>query len=172
MGPAYHPYITLAMQSVRHYLAEGTPLPCPDKLPDDMKLTSCVFVSIKKVGKLRGCIGTLTPNRENLALEIIHNAISAATKDPRFDPIDPDELDQLTLTIDVLSPLEKISDSSELDCKKFGLILKHGDKQGVLLPNLDNIETIREQIETCLKKGGIKKGEPYEMYRFEVKRFT
>jgi AmmeMemoRadiSam system protein A len=110
-----HPefYVRLAIQAIRHYLAEGAPPPCPSKLPDGMDRKSGVFVSIKKKEnhELRGCIGTVTPTQKNLAEEIIHNAISAATRDPRFAAISTNELDSLEFSVDVLTPLEAIKDA-------------------------------------------------------------
>ena len=166
-----HPYVTLAIQSVQHYLEHGVPLPCPENLPEDLQEPKGAFVSIKNGMKLRGCIGELTPTHDNLAIEIIQNAVSAASRDPRFSPVSWDELPNLTFSVDVLSPLEKVEDVSKLDCKQFGLTVKSGDKQGVLLPDLDGVDTVAEQLRICLKKGGIDESEPYEMYRFEVERY-
>lgn len=166
-----HPFVTLAIQSVRHFLEHGFTLPCPENLSEDLLQPKGAFVSIKNGIKLRGCIGELTPTHENLAIEIIQNAVSAATRDPRFSPVSSDEIADLTFSVDVLTPLEKVDDISQLDCKKFGLTVKAGDKQGVLLPDLDGVDTIAEQLRICLKKGRIDENEPYEMYRFEVVRY-
>ncbi len=166
-----HPYVQLAFQSVRHYLEHGVPLPCPENLTDDLLQTKGAFVTIKNGLELRGCIGELIPTHENLAIEIIKNAVSAASRDPRFSPISKDEITDLTFSVDVLAPLEKVADVSELDCKKFGLIVTSGDKQGVLLPDLEGIDTVAEQLRICLKKGGIDASEAYEMQRFEVERY-
>jgi len=171
MGTNIHPFIKLAIQSVRHYLEHGVPLPCPENLTDDLLQPKGAFVSIKNNGKLRGCIGELTPTRENLAIEIIQNAVSAASRDPRFAPISRDEITDLTFSVDVLTPLEKVDDVSQLDCKKFGLTVKAGDKQGVLLPDLEGIDSVADQLRICLKKGGIDQSKSYEMYRFEVERY-
>jgi AmmeMemoRadiSam system protein A len=166
-----HPYVTLAIQAVQHYLDHGVPLPCPDNLAENMKDPKSVFVSIKNGSKLRGCIGDLTPSQNTLAKEIIHNATSAANRDPRFPPVTLDELPDLTFSVDVLTPLEKVEDVSELDCKQYGLAVKTGKRLGVLLPDLDGVDNVAEQLRICLKKGGIDKDEPIEMYRFEVVRY-
>lgn len=166
-----HPYVTLAIQSVRHYLEHGVPLPCPEDLTDDLLQPKGAFVSIKNGRKLRGCIGELNPTHDNLAIEIIQNAVSAASRDPRFAPVSSKELAGLTFSVDVLTPLEKVNDVSQLDCKKFGLTVKSGNKQGVLLPDLEGVDSVADQIRICLKKGGIDESESYEMYRFEVERY-
>ncbi len=166
-----HPYINLAFEAVRHYLEQESHLPCPEDLTGDLKEKAGTFVSIKKGKELRGCIGTLTPNQPSLAQEIIHNAVSAATGDPRFSAVSEKELNDLTFSIDVLTPPEKIADPSELDCKRYGVVVKCGERQGVLLPDLEAIDTVERQIEVCLKKGGIGNNEKYELFRFEVKRY-
>jgi len=166
-----HPYVELAMQSVRHYLEHGIPLPCPNHLPGDFQEPRAVFVSIKNGQQLRGCIGNLSPAHDTLAGEIIHNAISAAARDPRFSAVTQDELPELTFSVDVLTPLEKVEDLSELDPDKYGLMVQYGEKQGVLLPDLDGVNTVADQLRICLKKGRIDPDDPYEMYRFEVQRY-
>ena len=168
-----HPFARLATQAIRHYLAEGAPPSCPSKLPNGMDQKSGVFVSIKKKEnrELRGCIGTVTPTQKNLAEEIIHNAISAATRDPRFAAISTNELDSLEFSVDVLTPPEPVKDASELDPKRYGLSIRYEKQQGILLPDLEGIDTVEKQIELCLKKGNIPKDRPYQMYRFEVERY-
>jgi AmmeMemoRadiSam system protein A len=166
-----HPYVTLALQSVRHYLEQGVPLPCPQDLPEDMRDPRSVFVTIKNGPDLRGCIGDLTPFHDTLANEIIHNAINAGIRDPRFPPVSLVEFPDLTFSVDVLTPLEKVDDLAQLDCKRYGLAIKSGKKLGVLLPDLEGVDKVQDQLEICLKKGGIGKNEPYEMFRFEVQRY-
>ena len=129
-----------------------------------------VFVSIHKDGKLRGCIGTFLPTRDSIAQEIISNAVSAATRDPRFDPVRPDELDRLEINVDVLSAPEKISGPEELDVKRYGVIVSSGGKRGLLLPDLDGVDTVDEQVDIARRKGGIREGEPVTLERFEVVR--
>ncbi len=166
-----HPYVALATRSVRHYLEHGVTLPCPANLTEDLLQPKGAFVSIKNGNKLRGCIGELTPTHDNLAIEIIQNAVAAASRDPRFAPVSRDEIENLTISVDVLTPLEKVDDVSLLDCKKFGLTVTVADKQGVLLPDLEGVDTVAEQLRICLKKGGIDASESYEMHRFEVERY-
>ncbi len=171
MGMFQHPYVSLAQESIHHYLNYSEKLSCPDPLSKDLELRSGAFVSIKKLQQLRGCIGTLEPCEPNLAMEIIENALKAALHDPRFSPVTSDELQDLTYSIDVVRPLEKISDVSELDPKVYGLVVKCNGKQGVLLPDLEGVDSTEEQIKICRDKGKIPGHEPIEMYRFKVDRF-
>ena len=168
-----HPYVKLAVQAVHHFLSEGKPMPCPSPVPDGMNDQSGVFVSIKKKisYELRGCIGTVTPNQNNLAEEIIQNAVNAATRDPRFKPITIEELDQLLFSVDVLTPLEPIDNLEKLNPRQYGLSIKYEGRQGILLPDLEGIDTVQRQIELCLKKGNIPKDAPFQIYRFEVERY-
>jgi AmmeMemoRadiSam system protein A len=167
----FHPLVSLAIRSVKHHLETGQALPCPDPLPEEMMPRAGAFVSIKKNRLLRGCIGTIQPKYANLAEEVIKNSIKAANEDPRFPPIEMKELQELTISVDVLTAPEKIHDISSMDVKRYGLIVRQKDRQGLLLPNLDNIKTADQQLKVCLKKGGIKETDPFELYRFEVKRF-
>ena len=141
------------------------------ELSDDLlKNRAGVFVSLKKDGMLRGCIGTIAPVRESIAQEIAHNAISAAAFDPRFSEVTEDELSSLVYSVDVLSSPEKISSKKALDVKRYGVIVTKGNRRGLLLPNLGTVNTVDEQIEIACKKGGIDKSENPELERFEVVR--
>ena len=166
-----HPCVSLAQESIHHYLSHHEKLSCPDPLSSDLTSRSGAFVSIKKLQQLRGCIGTLEPCEPNLAMEIIENALKAALHDPRFSPIITEEFQDLTFSIDVVRPLEKIPDASELDPKVYGLVVRSNGKQGVLLPDLEGVNSTAEQIQICLSKGRIADADPIEMYRFKVERF-
>ena len=166
-----HPYISLAQESIHHFLNHREKLSCPDPLSQDLRLRSGAFVSIKKLKKLRGCIGTLEPCEPNLAMEIIENALKAALHDPRFSPVTTEELQELTYSIDVVRPLEKISTLEDLDPDIYGLVVKSNGKQGVLLPDLEEVNSTEEQIQICRAKGKIPEDEPIEIYRFKVERF-
>jgi AmmeMemoRadiSam system protein A len=135
-----------------------------------MKNKAGTFVSIHKLGKLRGCIGTISPVTGCIAKEIIQNAISAASKDPRFDPIREDELKYLEINVDVLGEPEPISSPDELDVRKYGVIVSCGMRRGLLLPDLEGVDTVEQQIEIAMQKGGIRKSDPYTLQRFEVIR--
>lgn len=128
------------------------------------------FVSIKKDGRLRGCIGTISPVCGCIAEEIIHNAVSASTQDPRFPEVEPEELDSLVYSVDVLGTPEKISSPAELDVKKYGVIVTKGYRRGLLLPDLETITTVDEQIDIACRKGGIDRSENPDLERFEVVR--
>jgi AmmeMemoRadiSam system protein A len=136
-----------------------------------MKGRAGVFVSIKEKGELRGCIGTFAPTRKNIAEEIIANAIAAGTEDPRFPPIEAWELKDLEISVDVLSQPEKVNSPSELDAKKYGVIINAGGVRGLLLPDLEGVNTPEEQISICRRKAGIGENEPVELFRFGVKRY-
>ncbi len=164
--------VKLARQSLEYYLEKGKFLPVPSPLPDMLKEKKACFVTLKKNGHLRGCIGTIEPYRKMLANEIIENSVSAGTKDPRFTPITRDELEELDISVDVLSKPEKVSGVDELDPKQYGIIVMSSGKSGVLLPNLEGVDTVEMQLSITLEKAGIRQDEEYEIYRFKVERFT
>jgi len=121
--------------------------------------------------ELRGCIGTYLPSRKNLAEEIIHNAIDAATRDPRFFPVSQGELPQLRYSVDILSPIEIVTNKKDLDVRKYGLIVASNDgRKGLLLPDLEGVETVEQQIEICHQKAGISPKEKITLQRFTVER--
>lgn len=129
-----------------------------------------IFVSIKKDGELRGCIGTIEATKNNIAEEIISNAIKAGTQDPRFFPVEEDELDKLVYSVDVIKEPEEINSINELDVYRYGVIVKKDYKSGLLLPNLEGVDTPEQQVKIALQKAGISPTEAYTMYRFEVER--
>jgi AmmeMemoRadiSam system protein A len=166
-----HPLVKLAKDTIEQYILEGNTLRPPDDAANEMTEKAGVFVSIKKEGKLRGCIGTFQPVTENVAFEIIQNAISAATRDPRFPPVNSSELEHLEYSVDVLTEPEKVTTKKDLDPKKYGVIVKSGNRKGLLLPDLEGVDTIDEQVSIATMKAGIYLGEDIELYRFEVKRY-
>ena len=164
-------YVRLAREAVEAYVLRREVLKVPAGLPDEMLTTQAgAFVSIHEHGELRGCIGTIGPTRSCVAEEIIGNAISASTRDPRFPAIKADELPWLDINVDVLGEPEDIDSEDELDVKKYGVIVSCGRKRGLLLPDLDGIDTPRQQVDIAMKKGGIHKFEKYKLQRFEVIR--
>jgi AmmeMemoRadiSam system protein A len=166
-----HPLVNLAQKTVESYVRSGK-VPDPSELTQEMRQQAGVFVSIKKLGELRGCIGTFEPTQENVAHEIIVNAISSATRDPRFHPIEEHELPQLSYSVDVLTQPEPVSGPEDLDPKRYGIIVQAGLRRGLLLPDLDGVNTIEEQLAIALAKAGISPDEDFELQRFEVKRYT
>ncbi|MGI6669936.1 MAG: AmmeMemoRadiSam system protein A [Acetivibrionales bacterium] len=165
------PYVSLARKALEMYVTNSTVIDVPDVLPHEMTSRRAgVFVSIKKSGRLRGCIGTIFPARNNIAHEIIHNAISAGTEDPRFSPVEENELDSLEYSVDVLGEPEAIDSLDKLDVKRYGVIVRSGARSGLLLPDLEGVDTPEEQVAIALRKAGIRPGEKYTMERFEVIR--
>jgi len=165
-------YVRLARETIENYIKQGKIITLPLDLPKEMiNQKAGVFVSLKKNGNLRGCIGTFIPTQENIAQEIIKNAISAAVDDPRFSPVTASELGDLTISVDSLSPPEEIFNVSELDPEKYGVIVSSGYKKGLLLPDLEGVDTVEEQIDIAKHKAGIYPGEKVKLYRFEVKRY-
>jgi AmmeMemoRadiSam system protein B/AmmeMemoRadiSam system protein A len=164
------PLARLAKETVETYVKEGKIIR-PKELTPEMKESAGVFVSIHKLGGLRGCIGTFEPQQENVAEETITNAISSATGDPRFPPIGPHELKDLDYSVDVLTRPVPVDDKDKLDPKKYGVIVECGWRRGLLLPDLEGVDTVAQQIEICRQKAGIAPHEPIKLYCFQVKRY-
>lgn len=164
-------WVKLARESAEYFVKNGKELELPSWVPSELlNVKAGAFVSVHKFGELRGCIGTIAATKENLALEIIHNAVSAVSEDPRFEAVQETELKYLDINVDVLGESEKITSESELDVKKYGVIVKSGYKRGLLLPDLDGVDTVEQQIAIARRKGGIAPGEEVELFRFEVVR--
>lgn len=163
--------VELAKKCVESYVTRGKTISLPEPLPDSMTTKAGVFVCIKKRGELRGCIGTFHPACDCIGAETIVNAISAATKDPRFPPITENELPDLTYSVDVLSSPERVSGMDDLDPKKYGIIVVSGFRKGLLLPDLEGVTTAEEQLRIAKMKAGILPGEEVEIYRFTVDRY-
>lgn len=166
-----HPLVELAKSTIDNHVLHGRVIDPPQELTPSMKERAGVFVSIKKHGQLRGCIGTFEPTQPNVAEEIIHNAISAATRDPRFPPVSPDELRELSISVDLLTAPERVEGLEDLDPKTFGVIVERGWQRGLLLPDLEGIDTAEQQVEIACRKAGIDPGETVTLYRFQVKRY-
>lgn len=166
-----HPYVELAKKSIESYVKKGELLEIPDPLPADMTEKAGVFVSLHENGGLRGCIGTFAPTKKNIAEEIIANAVSSAVHDPRFPEVEEEEIDKLEISVDILTPFEKVSDISALDPKKFGIIVEAGNRKGLLLPDIEGVDTVEQQISICRRKGGISDNESVNIYKFKVRRY-
>ncbi len=171
MEQSAHHLVQLAQSAIREYLETGNILSLPLELTPEMQERRGVFVSLKMKGRLRGCIGTYEPATSCVAKEVIHNAISAATRDPRFSPVTLSEFNELNISVDILSLPEPVKYISELDTKRYGVIVKSGYKRGLLLPDIEGMDTVEEQIEIAKKKAGIGAGESVELFRFEVRRY-
>lgn len=164
-------YVSLARKTIETYIRTGHVIEVPEGLPEEMYCQRAgAFVSIKEDGRLRGCIGTIQAVQPSLAEEIINNAISASTSDPRFSPVELEELEKLVISVDVLGDTESIDSPDKLDVKRYGVIVSKGYKRGLLLPNLEGIDTVGEQIAIAKQKAGIRQEEEVELERFEVVR--
>jgi hypothetical protein len=170
-APEMHPLVSLAKQAVDVYVREGKTISPPPTLTPEMQAQAGVFVTLHKFGELRGCIGTLEPTTGNVASEIIQNAISSATRDPRFPPVAPNELEDIEYHVDVLTEPVPVKDKKKLDPKKYGVIVECGWRRGLLLPDLEGVDTVAHQIDICRRKAGIAPNEPIKLYCFEVKRY-
>jgi len=172
------PLVNLAKQAVESYIKENIIIVPPKDLPKDFfERKAGVFVTIEKEKELRGCIGTYLPTRQNITEEIIYNAIAAATEDYRFGPIKEEELPYLSYTVYVLSdPSWSVKNISELDPKKFGIIIKThtvSPKCGVLLPDLEGVDNAKQQISIACQKAGINPEiEEIVIYKFTAEKFT
>lgn len=170
LGPDINP-ADLARDLLKYYLEKGCLPKLPQPLPPEYDLQAGVFVSLKKGGRLRGCIGTVQPVRKNLAEEIAANVVKASRHDPRFPPVDREELPELTVSVDILGPMEHISNEGDLDPKKYGVLMRCGSRSGLLLPDLEGVDTVNEQLDIVRRKAGIAQDEPVELYRFTVTRY-
>ncbi len=168
---ACDPYVRLARASVESWVRLHKRLPVPADLPAEMlSKRAGAFVSIHKNGQLRGCIGTISAVYGSLAEEIVNNAVSACSRDPRFRPVTAEELRYLEISVDVLGEAETVASPAALDVKRYGVIVSCGQRRGLLLPDLEGVDTVEEQIRIARQKGGIGEHEPYTLQRFEVVR--
>ncbi len=166
-------YVALAKNTIEEYIRNGRVyVPSMEELTDEMMTAKAgAFVSIHEHGELRGCIGTIEAVRDTLTEEIVSNAISAATRDPRFPPIREEELPDLEIGVDVLREPEKIGSMDELDVKRYGVIVQKGWRRGLLLPDLEGVDTVEYQVAVAKQKAGIGQHESgVTLFRFEVIR--
>jgi len=165
------PLVKLAHKAIAAYVEEGRIIPVPTNLIPEMRAQAGVFVSLHKGRELRGCIGTFEPSQRNVAEEIIMNAVSAATHDQRFETVKAKELKDLDISVDVLTDIEEIDSKDQLDPRRYGVIVARGIRRGLLLPDLDGVDTPEQQIAICRRKADIGHDEMVRLYRFEVKRY-
>lgn len=164
--------IQIALESIKCYLQDRSYFQLPELLPSILKQKSACFVSLKTKDSLRGCIGTIEPVHPLLAKEIQNNAISAATRDPRFLPVTLNELSAIKCSVDVLMPSFKVESIENLDPLKYGVIVESGAKRGVLLPNIEGVDDIMQQISIAAQKAGINLSDNPNIYAFEVERYN
>jgi AmmeMemoRadiSam system protein A/AmmeMemoRadiSam system protein B len=174
------PYVKLARATIEQFVKTGKRLKFPSELPAGLaealpeeatKERAGAFVSVHKNGMLRGCIGTIGPVQDSIAEEIISNAISAVSRDPRFERVREDELELLEINVDILGKPENIDGPEQLDVKRYGVIVSCGARKGLLLPDLEGVDTVEEQIDIARRKGGISPDDDYKLQRFEVVRY-
>ncbi|MBT1248067.1 MULTISPECIES: AmmeMemoRadiSam system protein A [unclassified Thermosipho (in: thermotogales)] len=167
-----HPYVKWAIKVIENYVLYSKIINPDNSLPKELfeKKAGCFVTLHTTDGNLRGCIGTFKPTQENLALEIRNNAIAAATQDPRFLPLSKKELGSIIVSVDVLSEIEKVNSIKELDPKKYGIIVKQGNRRGLLLPDIEGVNSTDEQIRIAKLKAGIY-SENFEIYKFTVQRY-
>ncbi len=170
-GTEMSPLVKLAKEAAESYVRGNKALDPPDELTPEMREPAGVFVSIYKFDQLRGCIGTFEPTEKNVAEEVIASAISSATRDPRFSPVASNELKDLSYSVDVLTMPKPVADKDQLNHKKYGLIVECGSRRGLLLPDLEGVESVAHQISICCRKAGIMPNEPIKLYYFEVRRY-
>lgn len=158
----------LARAAIEHYLRTREVIEPSDPIAEALRPPSAVFVTLRKGGELRGCVGTTRPTMPSAAREIVRYAISAAVRDPRFEPLALGELDGLTIEVQLLDPPEKVTGLEELDPARYGIIVRGEGQQGLLLPGLDGIDTAEEQVAAACVKAGISRMGPLEIFRFSV----
>lgn len=163
--------LTLARRAVERYVQAREIIAPPSDLSPELAERGAAFVTLRTGRELRGCIGTLSPTKATLAEEIIANAILAATGDPRFPPVTPEELPSLNYEVDILSPLEPISGEAELDHERYGVVVEAGGRRGVLLPAIEGVTTTAKQVAIAREKARISPTEEIRLFRFTVTRF-
>lgn len=163
-------HVKWARQVLTEYLLTGKTPALPEEYEELTHARAGAFVSLKKHGNLRGCIGTILPCYNDLSEEIAHNAVSAGVRDPRFRPVTAQELKDLVFSVDVLSDPEPCQ-REDLDPKKYGVIVTKGRRRGLLLPDLEGVDTVEKQLSIALSKAGIKPNEEYNIERFTVSRY-
>ncbi|MDO4400917.1 MAG: AmmeMemoRadiSam system protein A [Coriobacteriia bacterium] len=173
-APAIDPCVALARLSVETFVRTGRPAALPANVPAELlQRQAGVFVSLHEHGQLRGCIGTIGATCDSIAQEILQNGVSACSRDPRFDPVQPDELDFLEYSVDVLGDAEPIASPAQLDPQRYGVIVTKGWRRGLLLPNLDGVDTVEAQLAIAKQKAGIRVSDQnVQLERFEVVRHT
>jgi len=169
-SPKFHPLVELAKRAIREYLDNRTVIQSTVVLQKDFPQPSGVFVSLKKNGQLRGCVGTYQPAQPTVADEVIHNAIASATRDPRFNPLTLPELEKIECSVDVLTMPVPVK-HRDWDPQRFGVLVVHGSKRGLLLPDLEGIQTAEQQIRMAKEKAGIVADAECVLYQFNVQRY-
>ncbi len=168
-----HPLVELAKKAVEEFVKYKRRVSVSENISDEfLNKSSAVFVCLKKSGQLRGCIGTITPKQSSVADEVIENAISACSQDPRFSVVEPEELREISYTVDILEPSEPVAGLEGLDPKRFGVIVSKGNLRGLLLPDIEGVDTAMEQLAIAKRKAGIDPSDTdIEIHRFAISRY-
>jgi MEMO1 family protein len=168
LGPALD-IQELGRRAIDTYLRTRQLIPPPDPIPANLQAPSAVFVTLRKHGELRGCVGSVRPIEPTAAHELIRYAVASAIRDPRFDPVRLDEVQHLTITVQLLDPAEPVADISTLDPSRYGIIVRRGDRQALLLPGIEGIDTPEQQIAAVCEKAGIDRHAPLQLQRFRTR---
>ena len=164
-------YVKLARRAVEELILKDKKYEITEDIPKELlNRKAGVFVTIKTGRQLRGCVGTLTAEKENIAEEIIQNAMNSAGNDPRYAHIEKDELDRMEITVDVIGEFEEIFTDDMLDVHKYGVCITKGRKKGFLLPNQTGLETTEQQVTIAKQSAGLRPRDKAKMERFEVVR--
>jgi MEMO1 family protein len=161
----------LGRRAIETYLRSRQLIDPPDPIPIEWQAPSAAFVTLRKNGEMRGCIGSIRPTEATAAHELIRYAIASAVRDPRFDPVRLDEVPQLTIRVQLLDPAEPITDLARLEPKSYGIIVRSGDRQGLLLPDIDQIVTAEQQLRAACQKAGINPHAALQVERFRTRTF-
>ena len=161
----------LGRRAIDTYLRTRRLIEPPQPIPVELREPSAVFVTLRKDGELRGCVGSVRPTEATAAHELIRYAVASAVRDPRFDPVRLDEVGTLLIKVQLLDPPEQVSDISGLDPQTHGIIVRSGDRQALLLPGIDGIETPEQQILAACEKAGIDRHAPLQLERFRTRTF-
>jgi AmmeMemoRadiSam system protein A len=162
---------TLGRHAIDTYLRTRRLIDPPDPIPPELRAPSALFVTLRKNGEMRGCVGSVRPTEATAAHELIRYAVASAVRDPRFDPVRLDEVSALTIKVQLLDPPEP-TDVSELDPHNFGIIVRCGDRQALLLPGIDGIDTPEQQLLAACQKAAIDPYAPLQLERFRTRTLT
>ncbi len=165
-----HPLVQLARDAIRYHLEFRKSLVVSSDLKSKFSAPTGVFVTLFLNEALRGCVGSLQPQTNTLAQEVVRNAVLAGFNDPRYDPVSKKDIEKLDIHIEAITPSEPVEDLSTLDPEVDGLIVRSGKKQGVLLPAIEGVDTVEQQIKICRSKGKIKSSESVTYFRFRVEQ--
>jgi AmmeMemoRadiSam system protein A len=159
----------LGRHAIDTYLRTHQLIQPPEPIPVELQAPSAVFVTLRKHGELRGCVGSVRPTEATAAHELIRYAVASAVRDPRFDPVRLDEVSALTIKVQLLDPPEPVTDIAGLDPHTYGVIVRHRDRQALLLPDIEGIDTSEQQVLAACQKAGIDRRAPLELERFRTR---